>query len=853
MKILKDLIPAVIAALVLASACTDRSAIDNMKCEYLTDPICIDTPDPHFSWNYTEAAGTDFVEAGYKIEIAENESELGKAATPSLKPLTSYVWRVTAWNADSSKVLVSPTARFETAMFSYGDWKARWITDSLEKDEERAPMLRKEFHVNPGLVQARLYVSAAAYGEIFLNGERASESRLDPGYTTYDKRNLYAVHDVSSLVHEGDNCIGAVLGNGFYNEIKPVAMWEFEKAAWRGRARLLAELHLSYKDGSREVVSSDNSWKTTAEGPYLRNNIYAGDSYDARKELPGWNRAGYDDSAWGDAVEVPGPSEVLTAQKQPPIEAVEMLAPVDVRNWGDTVFVLDFGRNIAGVCEICTRGEAGTKLSIRHAEMLKEDGTIDQSNVNGPFHPQEGYEFQTDFYYLKGDGREVWRPSFTYHGFRYAEIKADRPLVLDTSLTRAVVMHNNVAPACSFSCSNDLLNRIWDIAGITYLNNLYSIFTDCPQREKNGWTADNFLTTELALLSFDTEPYFINKWADDVIDNILEDGRVSSIMPDWGIGYGGWAGPVWDSSIFTIAEQVYDYTGDLSIIRKLWPVYKRYLDFIQTKEGDDGYPTYGLGDWLPYKTETPSEFTTPCFYFKDWSVMARFAQAMGEDPSPYREKAEKIRVRINEKWFDTETKQYANGSQTAQSVALYLGIAPENEAAAVAGKLAGTVEDNDSYLDFGCIGSKTVPRMLTRYGYAQAAYEMASKEEYPSWGWWLKKGMTTLCEAWDMGGSLDHAFLGDIAAWYVNCIVGINPDPEDPGFKNILMTPHFPEGLDWAQASYRSVRGTVRSSWKRTAEGIELEIDIPIGSTASLSTEYGEQSLKAGHNRILYK
>lgn len=837
-------------------ACAPKAAIENMKCESMVEPILVESATPQFSWTYSEAAGLDFVEAGYTVDVAESVEALEGAGMPQLKPFTDYLWRVTAWNEDKSKVLVSEVSRFSTGPMSMSDWTASWITDSKDKDDTSVPMLRKDFSVKKDLKKAVLYMSAAAYAEMTINGKKAFDARLEPGYTAYNKRNLFTAYDVTEKLSEGENCIGAVLGNGFYNEIKPVATWGFETAPWRGRARMIAELHVYYKDGTKEVVVTDDSWKTTAEGPYISNNIYAGDVYDARKEIKGWNLSGFDASAWQQACVVEAPSPVLSAQLMQPIAPVKRIAPVAVKSWGDTLYMFDFGENMAGVCELSVKGEEGTRIAMTHGEIQLEDGTMELCNIDCYFNYIPGYNFQQDVYYMKGGEKEVWSPSFNYHGFRYVEVKTDRPMKLDKSNLTAIRVHTDVPSKGEFECSDEVLNQVWVMARRTYLNNLHSIFTDCPQREKNGWTADNFLTTELGFLNFDVAPYFLNKWVLDVIDNIREDGRISGIMPDWGWGYLDWIGPVWDSSIFTIAEYAYDYTGVTDHIELLWPVWKKYLEYLKTREEVDGLPTYGIGDWVYLNVATPTEFTTPCFYYKDYCVMARFAPMMGEDPSPYLEKAKAIREAINAKWFNYETNLYANGSQAAQGVALFMGIVPEGREQAVADNLNKSIIDNNYLLEFGSMGSKTVPRMLTKYGHVQTAYTMAAKKESPNWGGWIEKGMTSLCETWVLradwrDASLNHAFLGDIAAWYVSDLAGINCALSQPGFEHIVIAPHFPEGLNDVSASYDSVKGRIASSWKRQGDAIVLEVEIPVGCTGELRVDGRDTvSLKPGKNKI---
>ena len=837
----------------LAGSCGKRPAIADMRCEYLASPISVDTPSPRFTWTYEDADA--FVQAGYRLCVATapekldlpdiwNSGEIAGsrpfAAMPDgglLVSRTPYYWRVEAWDAGGRRI-VSPVAEFETALMETSEWQARWITDAHDKDFVPAPMLRRAFAVRSGVERARLYVSAAAYAKMSLNGEPVSGNLLDPGYTHYDKRNLYAVHDVTDRLREGENVLSAVLGNGFYNAIQPVATWSFEVARWRGRARMICELHIDYADGTHEVVCSDGSWRTTADGPYLSNNIYSGDVYDARREIPGWDRPGFDDSAWAQAVEVAAPSPLLKAQSMPAVRATCETEPVGVRSFGDTIWVFDFGVNLTGLCRLEIEGERGTQITMTHGEFVQPSGRIEMRNLDIYYKPLPGYDFQTDTYILKGEGRETWTPDFTYHGFQYVELRSSSPVKLDRKSLTARCMHTDVRSVGKFGCSNGLFNRIWEMTRRTYLNNLTSIPTDCPQREKNGWTADGYLAMDLALLNYDGMAFY-EKWLDDFIDNQNEAGRLAGIIPTAGWGYDDWIGPVWDASAFIIPYTLYNYYGDLRPVEKMWPVCERYLEYLATREEADGGVTYGIGDWVFYRTQTPTDYTSTCFYYYDNVLMARFAELLGRDGERYARKAAQLRELINTKYYDAEKGLYANGSQAAQGVALYLGIVPESDAQRVADNLARMIADNDYFLDFGTIGSKTVLRMLTRYGHVETAYKMASQTEGPSWGWWVSQGFTTLAETWMLSpewrdASINHVFLGDVAAWYVNDLAGINFDPADPGFGHIVIAPHFVEALDWAAASYDSVRGEIRSEWRRCGGCVTLKVSIPANTTADI-------------------
>lgn len=861
-----DLLSRLILAAAMTAACAPKVHVENMRCEYVSSPLSVDVPNPRLSWSYS---GTDdFTQAVYVLSVATSEEMLDSPdvwlspevsssvpfvqlpAQAGLSSFGEYFWRVKVWNADRSRTLVSPVARFETAMLSPSDWQARWISDEKDRDADDAPMLRRSFTLSEKPVKARLYVSAAAYAELTLNGERVGEDYLNPGYTHYDKRNLYSVYDVTSQLNVGENVLAAVLGNGFYNEIRPVATWDFDKAGWRGRARMIAQLRMTMPDGRVQTLLSDENWKVVQDGPYLSNNIYSGDIYDARREIPGWNLPGFDEHRCQAAQVVPAPSPRLKAQLMPSIRCEEEIPAMSFQAFGDTVFVYDFGRNIAGLTRLEVAGEAGTKVEIAHAELRKENGRIEQGNINIYFYPQPDYDIQTDIYWLKGGEKEIWMPSFCYHGFRYAEVRSDRPLHLDISSLKACYLHTDLPDAATFSCSEPLARSIWEMTRRTYKNNLHSIVTDCPTREKNGWTADNFLSCEMALLNYDAAAFY-EKWVDDVIDNIRPDGRVSGIIPTFGWGYDDWIGPVWDAAIFLIPATLYQTTGDPQPLRKLWPVYLRYLDYLKTREEPDGLPTYGIGDWVWYKVSTPNEFTTPCFYYADYCLMARFAGILGEDPTPWASKAEQIRKVIIDKWYHWDTHLFANGSQAAQGVALYFGLAPQGEEQAVADNLARSIEDNDGYLEFGSMGSKTVLRMLTRYGHVETAWKMTTKRDCPSWGWWVQQGFTTLAETWALDpnfrdASVDHVFLGDVAAWYVNDIVGLNADEAHPGWQYAVIRPHFPEGLSSASATYESLHGKWSCGWQRAGDAYRLRFTVPTNCFATLQWGGDTRSYPAG-------
>lgn len=846
-----------IAFVILASCTNDTITIADLRCEFLRSPIQVDTQYPRFTWIY-ESTNEDMIQQAFQFDMALSKQAfedevffwtsgkvIGSASNvvyngkESLESHTKYYWRITAWDTNE-KIIISAIDSFETAKMRDTDWTAWWITDKHDKTFGPAPMFRKTFNIEKDLASARLYVGAAAYYKLYVNGKVPNSEKLDPGYTHYDKRNLYTTIDLTTSLRKGENVIATVLGNGFYNEDAPIATWDFEKARWRDRAKMVMEIHVKYTDGTTLVIPTDNTWKTST-GPHVYNNIYSGETYDARMEISGWNESGFDDSNWEIARLTNSPSPLLVSQTVQPMRVTKEYPAVSMQAFGDTVFVFDFGINLTGVCNIKLRGEKGTKITLTHGELKKDNGRIEMRNLDIYYKPMKDVEFQTDTYFMKGEGEESFTPEFTYHGFQYVEVKSDCPVSLKKEDLTAQFIHTDLEKVGHFSCSNDLLNKIWEATNQSYLCNLHSIPTDCPQREKNGWTADGHIAIDLALLNFDGIKFY-EKWMDDFVDNQMPEGNISGIIPSSGWGYDDWIGPVWDAALFIIPDALERYYGDTRVIHKIYNTCENYLNYLKNRENEEGAVTYGIGDWVYYNTQTPTEYTTTCFYYWDHVLMARFAEITGKSGESYKMKAAYLKNLINEKYFNRETCLYANGSQTAQAVALALDIVPSSYETKVAENLNKAIVENNYHLDFGVLGSKYVPRMLSKYGYAETAYKMATQETAPSWGNWMKLGFTTLAETWVLSpefrdASVNHVFLGDISAWMVNTLAGINYDLEERGFEKIVIKPDYIEDLTWVKGEYKSVKGLIQSSWIRNEEEIILSVTIPANTTATIYTD----------------
>jgi len=822
----------------------------NLRTEYLREPIGISASVPSFSWEY-QGSDNSFIPLRSEIRIGTSPKLLSvynKGMT--LKPHTRYYWNVTVWSTTGKRSEVSDLATFETGKFSFDDWSAQWISDNHDTAYLPAPLFRKSFSIAKRIKEARLYVAAAGYYELFINGRRVGTNYLDPGYTHFDKRILYVTHDITSLLRQGENAVSSVLGNGWYNE-QSVALWEFNKARWRARPSMLCELRIIHDDGTIDVVGSDESWRTET-GPFRFNNIYSGDHYDATMEKSGWKTVDFDDAAWQPATVVKSPTKLLVAQQMPAIHGCEKLTPVNVRKFSETDYLFTFDKNIAGFCRLEVEGEALTKLTIKYGERLDSLGHVSHEHLDQYFTPEfDGEKFQTDEYVMNGSKKETFSPSFTYHGFQYVEVTSSKPIELSTDNLTALFVHTDVHPVGTFQCSDHLLNGIWKASANAYLSNLHSIPTDCPTREKNGWTGDGHMAIDFGTYAFDGITVY-EKWMNDFIDNQRDNGAISGIIPTDLVGYGDWIGPVWDASLFIIPNALYNYYGDLRTIERLYPTMERYLKYISSRE-TDGLLTWGIGDWLPWNAKTNTVFTSTAYYYLDNMLMARFARLLDKDDSPYLKKAVSTKEVINAKFYNQEKKVYAEGTQTSQAVALSLGLVPDGDQQAVADRLHQLVKDNDYFLDFGMLGSKTVVRMLTKYGYVEDAMKMVTKREQPSWGYWIEQLNTkSLAESWRCNSSLNHVFLCDVSAWMMSQLAGISYDSAAPGFVGILIEPHFVKELDWVKGEYNSISGLVRSEWSRKNGVVTLRVRIPLGSRAMVKVDNRSIAVGSGFHSFKF-
>ena len=505
----------------------------------------------------------------------------------------------------------------------------------------------------------------------------------------------------------------------------------------------------------------------------------------------------------------------------------------------DSHYIFDLGRNIAGVSQLKVHGSAGTVIRLKHGERLKSDGLVDQSNIDAHYRPTNDLDpFGTDIYTLSGVGEETFKPIFNYKGFQFVEVTSSKPVELKKESLTAYFMHSDVPAIGSIESSDTILNKIWKATNTSYLSNLFGYPTDCPQREKNGWTGDAHTAVETGLYNFDGITVY-EKWLADHRDEQQPNGVLPAIIPTSGWGYTWANGPDWTSTIAIIPWNIYLFYGDDRLLRDCYENIRRYVEHINLIS-PSGLTDWGLGDWIPVKSEASKELTSSLFYFTDVSILSKAATIFGKkgDAEKYSALALKIKNAINTKFLNRETAIYASGFQTELSAPLHWGVVPDELKRQVAANLAKRVIADGKHIDVGLLGTKTILNALSANGYADLAYEVALQKTYPSWGWWIVNGATTLYENWPVDAksdiSLNHIMFGEIGAWFYKSLGGIYPDEQQPGFKNIILRPDFVKGLGRFEATHIGPYGKITSAWKRKGSEIIYQVTIPPNSTASL-------------------
>ncbi len=831
----------------------------DLRCEYLEHPLGIDVPSPRLSWKLKSSLRCDS-QSAYRIVFREESAAGGKIIHdtgkiessdsiqvkydgPALKSCQRYGWELDVWDREGKKLSPASKSFFETGMLDSSDWSpAKWIGRDISPDSEEAlsaPLFRKEFEIGEDVFSARVYLSGLGYYELTLNGEKIGNQVLDPGFTRYDRRVLYSVHDIAPALRRGRNVFGVTLGNGFYNVFTKDS-WKFNDAPWRSAPKFIIKAIFTKKDGSREELVSDETWKRS-KSPITFNGIRHGETYDARIEKNGWDKADFDESDWESANHVEAPKGVLSFQKCPPIRKTGELNPISLKKLGESSWLFDFGQSFAGWVRISASAKRGTSATIRYGEKLLDDGSFTQEGLDT--HTGKDHPFQTDKYIFKGSGEETWEPRFTYHGFRYVLLEGLESGIGIQTL-KGIVVHTDFKAIGSFKSSSRLLNKIQQNTLWSFRSNFHSIPTDCPHREKNGWTGDAHLAAEVGLLNFDTSSAY-SKWLDDLHDEQNEEGALPGIVPTGGWGYSWGNGPCWDSAFILVAWYLYLYSGDSEVIRRHYGAFKKYFEFILKKRNAQGIVHYGLGDWAPpfgdwEECTVPKGLSLTAYVHRYALTLAKFAELLGkeDDAAEFIKSAGEIRDAINARYLMEETGIYANGSMSSQATALFEEVVPDQIKMKALARLIDDIGRHDWHLNCGIHTTKYLLRVLSIYGRTDIALKIATRTTYPSWGDWIRQGATTLWETWDGKASRNHIMLGDISAWFYSALAGIIPDPETPGFKHVIIRPHPLPDLSHATAETDTRYGRVKSSWRLSRKRLLLNVEIPCNTSASVQVPW---------------
>jgi alpha-L-rhamnosidase len=891
--------------------------VERLEAQAAARPLGIDDPAPRLSW-VLASARRGVRQTAFEVRVASSPDLLrggradlwdsGRVASADpwtryagrpLASRTRYHWSVRAHLGDGTSSAWAEPSWFETAYLAAGEWRGRWIAgperasvgslaegaaddaairaagelcrpvgwltrgfaaarnknDQGECRELRpAPMLRKSFHIGKAVRRARVYASGLAYNALRINGRAVSDSVLDPGFTDYSRTVLYTAHDATALLRPGENVIATELGSGHFDDATRTWDWGWEKAQWRGVPRLRLDLRVELADGSEQVIASDESWKVSVAGPTRYDSFYLGETYDARREVAGWDAPGFDDSAWAAARVVDAPAGSLRAQVQEPIRVVSERSPAKRTEPAPGIVVYDTGQNLTGWAELRVRAPAGTAVEAFYSEKLGENGrasTLGNDLVFG--------QLQTDYYVAKGAGEERFAPRFSYKGFQYVQLSgpggAPLPASAAVALERVLQVRTGLTAASSFESSSPTLDRIHRNTAWAVESNLHGVVTDTPVYEKNAWTGDAALTAGTASLLFDTERLYL-KLQQDMRDAQSEAGELPLLCPsNVNYGYVGkpafkpvdccGATPAWDAFWFVVPWESYRRHGNREALAAAYPAMRKYLDeWIPRWTGKDGDAfaqtlTAGLGDWVPPAgVPTSNALVSSAYYAHLVRIAADVARAVGEaqDASRYERLFESVRADFVARFRGPDgsyrDKDADAFTQTAQVLPLAFGLVPDDAREALATRLADDVANaREGHPYVGVIGARHLLPVLTATGHHDLAVRLATQTTEPSWGYWTDAlGFTALGEHWTADTrSRNHHFFGAIVEWLYEDLAGIRP--ASPGYGTVEFRPHVPSsGVDHVKASHESVRGTVATAWRRTPSGLELDVTVPAGA-----------------------
>ena len=835
-----------------------KTEVKELICEYHTNPLGIDIQKPRLSWKIVSVE-ENVLQTAYEIKVTDQLAKgkllwtSGKVNSaqsvdviyggPALKSMQRVSWQVRVWDNKNKVSAWSAPATWEMGILEPGSWKASWITLGSEPDvkgSKPAQYFRKEFTTAKTIKSARVYVTSHGLYQLFLNGKKVSTDLFTPGWTSYKNRIQYQTYDVTSML-QAKNTVGAILGDGWF---RGNIGWSSQNGYYGSKLALLAQFQINYTDGTSEVIGTDQSWKVS-NGPILFSDIYNGETYDARKEMSGWSGTGFNDSGWEKATVADLSKKILIAPQGVVVKAIEEIKPIKLITTptGETVF--DMGQNMVGWVRLNVQGKKGDQVTLKFAEVLTKEGNFYTDNLRSAK--------CTDNFILNGSGIETFEPHFTFHGFRFVKIEG---LSSQPSLDQitGVVIHSDMTPTGTFVCSDPMINQLQHNIQWGQKGNFLDVPTDCPQRdERLGWTGDAQVFSMTAAFNFNVAPFY-TKWMRDVAADQLPNGRVPHVIPDVLKQEGG--STAWADVSVIVPWTTYLTYGDKRILEVQYPSMKAWVEYMKSRAGEKNLWTGDthFGDWLAFASNrsdytgatTEKDLIATAYYSYSSGLLAKIAAIIGQndDAKKYAKLSDDIKKAF-QKEFVTPAGRLVSNTQTAYSLALAFDLLPEDLIPKAAKYLADDVEKM-GHLTTGFVGTPLLCKTLSAHGYDDLAFMLLNRKEYPSWLYPVTQGATTIWERWDgqkpdgsfqdVGmNSFNHYAYGAIGEWLYRYVAGMDIDPENPGYKHILLAPHPGGGLTNAGVEFNSVYGKVKSAWKFEVNDFVYEVTVPANTTATVT------------------
>ena len=843
-----------------------------LTCEFEANPAGVETTAPRFSWKCNRPE-RGYVQSAYQImayeagkviwdsgKVKSENSVLIPYSGQTLKSFGHYEWKVRAWDEKGRASQWSEIQRFSMGILSESDWQgAKWIALENDRPEEyifpgyhglgtaqkmlgdkkngfyQLPQFRRSFQVKKNVKHADAFVAGLGQFDFFLNGKKTGDHFLDPGWTLFSKEALYVTFDVTKMLSPGENVLGMMLGNGFYNI--PNERY-FKLTLSLGAPKMKMLLRIEYSDGTVENIISDEDWRA-AQSPITFSSIYGGEDYDSRKEIAGWKGKGFNDEGWSHALPTEYPGKLISSRSTP--LTFHSVIPVVRKYRNKSGWLYDLGQNASGIVRICVKSDKAGEIILRPAELLNPDSTVNQSASGQPYY----FKYTTD-----GRGIATWQPQFSYYGFRYVQVEGAVPSGEDNSSGLPEIISlcgihtcNSAPEAGTFSCSKPLFNQIYELIDWAMRSNMASVLTDCPHREKLGWLEQAHLMQYSLQYRYNLSQMY-EKIMHDMSVSQRDDGCIPTIAPEYVRFVEGFEDtPEWGSAFIISAWYAYQFYGDENLLREYFPAMRRYVEYLSSK-ADGNIISYGLGDWFDIGPDSPGRsqltsngVTATSIYYYDVSILSRIASLVGEKDAEekYSKLAKEIKESFNLRYFDKDKLVIDRDSQTANAMPLYVGLIDKEYEDDILRNLVRDIESRGNALTAGDVGYRYVLQALESGGRSDVIYDMNSRYDVPGYGWQLAHGATSLTESWQAYGfvSNNHFMLGHLMEWLFSGLGGIRQSESSVGFKHIIIDPQITGDITHAKTSYESPYGTIRCEWKKDDGKYSLRVSIPSNCTAT--------------------